>query len=112
MDVSRCEWICIALFFLLGSVAGDGVNGKKEQECYNYASGHVYPGEAFRVPVSDHSLHLSKAKSVSLYSFMLFKVTCMSLKHTVLIVLQTWVIVALYLAKNIQQLSEFTSAVC
>ncbi|KAA0716898.1 Peroxiredoxin-4 [Triplophysa tibetana] len=62
MDVSRCEWICIALFFLLGSVACDGVNGKKEQECYNYASGHVYPGEAFRVPVSDHSLHLSKAK--------------------------------------------------
>ncbi|MBN3280651.1 PRDX4 protein, partial [Polyodon spathula] len=35
---------------------------KKEQECYNYAGGHVYPGEAFRVPVSDHSLHLSKAK--------------------------------------------------
>ncbi|KAK1787759.1 hypothetical protein P4O66_016237 [Electrophorus voltai] len=39
-----------------------GANEKKDQECYNYAGGHVYPGEAFRVPVSDHSLHLSKAK--------------------------------------------------
>ncbi|KPP63544.1 Peroxiredoxin-4-like, partial [Scleropages formosus] len=40
----------------------DGPNGRKEQECYKYAGGHVYPGEAFRVPGSDHSLHLSKAK--------------------------------------------------
>lgn len=35
----------------------------KNSQCHNYAGGHVYPGEAFRVPVSDHSLHLSKAKS-------------------------------------------------
>lgn len=71
MDVSRCvktprEWLGVlcALFLLTESVVCDGANGKKEQECYNYAGGHVYPGEAFRVPVSDHSLHLSKAKSV------------------------------------------------
>lgn len=51
-----------ALFLLLQAAAGDGGEGKREQECYNYAGGHVYPGEAFRVPVSDHSLHLSKAK--------------------------------------------------
>lgn len=36
---------------------------EKNSQCHNYAGGHVYPGEAFRVPVSDHSLHLSKAKS-------------------------------------------------
>ena len=41
----------------------ESTNGKSDQECHNYAGGHVYPGEAFRVPVSDHSLHLSKAKS-------------------------------------------------
>ncbi|KAG5843679.1 peroxiredoxin-4 [Anguilla rostrata] len=54
----------LALCHLTHFVAGaqDGPNGKKDQECYNYAGGHVYPGEAFRVPVSDHSLHLSKAK--------------------------------------------------
>uniref|UniRef100_A0A673WMU4 thioredoxin-dependent peroxiredoxin n=1 Tax=Salmo trutta TaxID=8032 RepID=A0A673WMU4_SALTR len=44
------------------TAAQDDSNGKKDQGCYNYAGGHVYPGEAFRVPVSDHSLHLSKAK--------------------------------------------------
>ncbi|XP_044522754.1 peroxiredoxin-4 isoform X2 [Gracilinanus agilis] len=31
-------------------------------ECHFYAGGQVYPGEASRVPVTDHSLHLSKAK--------------------------------------------------
>uniref|UniRef100_A0A8D3ALX6 thioredoxin-dependent peroxiredoxin n=1 Tax=Scophthalmus maximus TaxID=52904 RepID=A0A8D3ALX6_SCOMX len=41
--------------------AEEGANVKNSQ-CHNYAGGHVYPGEAFRVPVSDHSLHLSKAK--------------------------------------------------
>uniref|UniRef100_A0AAY4BZN7 thioredoxin-dependent peroxiredoxin n=1 Tax=Denticeps clupeoides TaxID=299321 RepID=A0AAY4BZN7_9TELE len=52
--------LCVLSQRVLG--AQDGANGKKERECYNYAGGHVYPGEAFRVPVSDHSLHLSKAK--------------------------------------------------
>uniref|UniRef100_A0A8C7V2P7 thioredoxin-dependent peroxiredoxin n=1 Tax=Oncorhynchus mykiss TaxID=8022 RepID=A0A8C7V2P7_ONCMY len=52
--------ICLVTKFT--TAAQDGSNGKKDQECYNYAGGHVYPGEAFRVPVSDHSLHLSKAK--------------------------------------------------
>lgn len=112
MDVSRCEWLSIALFFLLGSVVCDGVNGKKEQECYNYAGGHVYPGEAFRVPVSDHSLHLSKAKSVSLYSFMLFKVTCMSLNHHFGIVLAMWLIVALYFAKTSNSCQNSQARAC
>lgn len=53
--------ICFVTNF--STAAQDGSNGKKDQECHNYAGGHVYPGEAFRVPVSDHSLHLSKAKS-------------------------------------------------
>merc|ERR1719244_2327969 len=51
--------LCVLCAVLLASAAEDS---KKEQACYNYAGGHVYPGEAFRVPVSDHSLHLSKAK--------------------------------------------------
>ncbi|KAG8590055.1 hypothetical protein GDO81_006612 [Engystomops pustulosus] len=36
--------------------------GGQDGECHFYAGGQVYPGEATRVPVSDHSLHLSKAK--------------------------------------------------
>ena len=51
--------------------AAERANGKKEQECHNYAGGHVYPGEAFRVPVSDHSLHLSKAKSKRFLMFII-----------------------------------------
>uniref|UniRef100_A0A672RJG7 thioredoxin-dependent peroxiredoxin n=1 Tax=Sinocyclocheilus grahami TaxID=75366 RepID=A0A672RJG7_SINGR len=58
------EWLgaVCTLLLLTESVLCDGADWRKEQECYNYAGGHVYPGEAFRVPVSDHSLHLSKAK--------------------------------------------------
>lgn len=52
--------LCAAL--LLTASAEEGAYVKTPQ-CHNYAGGHVYPGEAFRVPVSDHSLHLSKAKS-------------------------------------------------
>ncbi|NXN25967.1 PRDX4 protein, partial [Nycticryphes semicollaris] len=33
-----------------------------DEQCHYYAGGQVYPGEAARVPVSDHSLHLSQAK--------------------------------------------------
>ncbi|KTF71468.1 hypothetical protein cypCar_00047603 [Cyprinus carpio] len=69
MDVRYCvktprEWLGVvcALLLLTESVLCYGADWKKEQECHNYAGGHVYPGEAFRVPVSDHSLHLSKAK--------------------------------------------------
>jgi len=82
MDVRRYvktprEWLGVACTLLLitESVVCDGANGRKEQECYNYAGGHVYPGEAFRAPVSDHSLHLSKAKSV-FRAFIRFKSTC------------------------------------
>ncbi|XP_012511791.1 PREDICTED: peroxiredoxin-4 isoform X2 [Propithecus coquereli] len=34
----------------------------RDEECHFYAGGQVYPGEASRVSVADHSLHLSKAK--------------------------------------------------
>lgn len=53
--------LCLVTKFV--SAAQESSNERRDQECYNYAGGHVYPGEAFRVPVSDHSLHLSKAKS-------------------------------------------------
>lgn len=51
--------LCTALLLVLTTSAEE----VKDSQCHNYAGGHVYPGEAFRVPVSDHSLHLSKAKS-------------------------------------------------
>ncbi|XP_055659194.1 peroxiredoxin-4 isoform X1 [Falco peregrinus] len=35
---------------------------REGERCHYYAGGQVYPGEAARVPVSDHSLHLSQAK--------------------------------------------------
>ncbi|KAI4814012.1 hypothetical protein KUCAC02_003230 [Chaenocephalus aceratus] len=50
--------LCTALLLVLTTSAEE----VKDSQCHNYAGGHVYPGEAFRVPVSDHSLHLSKAK--------------------------------------------------
>ncbi|KAH0624738.1 hypothetical protein JD844_032493 [Phrynosoma platyrhinos] len=36
--------------------------GWGDEKCHYYAGGEVYPGEAGRVTVKDHSLHLSKAK--------------------------------------------------
>uniref|UniRef100_A0A8B9U7K4 thioredoxin-dependent peroxiredoxin n=1 Tax=Anas zonorhyncha TaxID=75864 RepID=A0A8B9U7K4_9AVES len=33
-----------------------------DEQCHYYAGGQVYPGEAARLPVTDHSLHLSQAK--------------------------------------------------
>lgn len=61
-----CRPRAALLLFLLTTLtsAEEGAQVKNSQ-CHNYAGGHVYPGEAFRVPVSDHSLHLSKAKSES-----------------------------------------------
>lgn len=61
-----CSPRAALLLLLLTTVtsAEEGAQVKNSQ-CHNYAGGHVYPGEAFRVPVSDHSLHLSKAKSES-----------------------------------------------
>uniref|UniRef100_A0A3Q4BQK9 thioredoxin-dependent peroxiredoxin n=1 Tax=Mola mola TaxID=94237 RepID=A0A3Q4BQK9_MOLML len=53
--------LCAALLLTNVTSAEEGAQDKNTQ-CHNYAGGHVYPGEASRVPVSDHSLHLSKAK--------------------------------------------------
>ncbi|XP_019569370.1 peroxiredoxin-4 isoform X2 [Rhinolophus sinicus] len=55
------------LLFLLSAGALRGWEAEerprtREEECHFYAGGQVYPGEASRVSVSDHSLHLSKAK--------------------------------------------------
>lgn len=57
-----CALCALLLLLATATSAEEGANAKNSQ-CHNYAGGHVYPGEAFRVPVSDHSLHLSKAKS-------------------------------------------------
>uniref|UniRef100_A0A1A8VEK7 thioredoxin-dependent peroxiredoxin n=1 Tax=Nothobranchius furzeri TaxID=105023 RepID=A0A1A8VEK7_NOTFU len=53
---------CSALLVLSSVTSAEEGAQLKSSQCHNYAGGHVYPGEAFRVPVSDHSLHLSKAK--------------------------------------------------
>ncbi|XP_032474631.1 peroxiredoxin-4 isoform X3 [Phocoena sinus] len=55
------------LLFLLPAKALRGLEAEerprtREEECHFYAGGQVYPGEASRVSVADHSLHLSKAK--------------------------------------------------
>ncbi|CAB1421249.1 unnamed protein product [Pleuronectes platessa] len=66
-DVKRKQLLSTSVLLLLFlaattvTSAEEGANVRNSQ-CHNYAGGHVYPGEAFRVPVSDHSLHLSKAK--------------------------------------------------
>jgi hypothetical protein len=56
------------LLFLLRTESLQGLESDerfrtRENECHFYAGGQVYPGEASRVSVADHSLHLSKAKS-------------------------------------------------
>nr|BAB29489.1 unnamed protein product [Mus musculus]BAC26410.1 unnamed protein product [Mus musculus] len=55
------------LLFLLRTESLQGLESDerfrtRENECHFYAGGQVYPGEASRVSVADHSLHLSKAK--------------------------------------------------
>lgn len=67
--------LCAALLLLFTVTSAEEAAHVKNSQCHNYAGGHVYPGEAFRVPVSDHSLHLSKAKSEFL-SFFFFFFTC------------------------------------
>uniref|UniRef100_A0A8C5R366 thioredoxin-dependent peroxiredoxin n=1 Tax=Leptobrachium leishanense TaxID=445787 RepID=A0A8C5R366_9ANUR len=68
---SRCFPSALCLLLLLASAvsaqdpeqkARSGGRSPQDGECHFYAGGQVYPGEATRVPVSDHSLHLSKAK--------------------------------------------------
>ncbi|KAM6094915.1 peroxiredoxin-4 isoform 2-T2 [Chlamydotis macqueenii] len=61
-----------ALLLLLAAALALGVEAEAEEprparprgdeQCHYYAGGQVYPGEAARLPVSDHSLHLSQAK--------------------------------------------------
>ncbi|XP_078736038.1 peroxiredoxin-4 isoform X2 [Lampetra fluviatilis] len=51
----------LLLLLLLGLCSTSRAE-EKQRECHYIAGGHVYPGEAVRAAVSDHSLHLSKAK--------------------------------------------------
>ncbi|XP_053243019.1 peroxiredoxin-4 isoform X1 [Podarcis raffonei] len=44
------------------AATAEAAQGSGDEKCHYYAGGQVYPGEASRVPVRDHSLHLSKAK--------------------------------------------------
>ncbi|KAM3677510.1 peroxiredoxin-4 isoform 2-T2 [Ammospiza maritima maritima] len=62
---------CPALLLLLLAAALGGeaeveeprpARQRGDEQCHYYAGGQVYPGEAARLPVSDHSLHLSQAK--------------------------------------------------
>ncbi|XP_057393806.1 peroxiredoxin-4 isoform X2 [Balaenoptera acutorostrata] len=64
---SRKLLLLLLLLFLLPAEALWGLEAEerprtREEECHFYAGGQVYPGEASRVSVADHSLHLSKAK--------------------------------------------------
>lgn len=61
--------LCTGLLLLATVTSAEESAQVKNPQCQSYAGGHVYPGEAFRVPVSDHSLHLSKAKSEFLSCF-------------------------------------------
>lgn len=69
LQLSAAGWSPkLLLLFLLLAVALRGLEADerprtREEECHFYAGGQVYPGEASRVSVADHSLHLSKAKS-------------------------------------------------
>ncbi|KAK9402002.1 peroxiredoxin-4 [Crotalus adamanteus] len=58
-----CSMILLILAATMSEEAGAAQNfGFGDEKCHYYAGGEVYPGEASRVPVKDHSLHLSKAK--------------------------------------------------
>lgn len=65
ISVKKGFFFSVALFVLLACTVTSvqEASPDRNSQCHNYAGGHVYPGEASRVPVSDHSLHLSKAKS-------------------------------------------------
>ncbi|KAJ7319546.1 hypothetical protein JRQ81_019057 [Phrynocephalus forsythii] len=57
----------LVLLLLAATMSEEGgtaeaAQGSGDEKCHYYAGGEVYPGEAWRVPVRDHSLHLSKAK--------------------------------------------------
>ncbi|XP_013908185.1 PREDICTED: peroxiredoxin-4-like [Thamnophis sirtalis] len=54
--------ILAATMPLVGAAEAAQSFGYGDEKCHYYAGGEVYPGEASRVPVKDHSLHLSKAK--------------------------------------------------
>ncbi|XP_061483289.1 peroxiredoxin-4 isoform X1 [Rhineura floridana] len=54
--------VLVAMMMTEEAGSAEAAQGSGDEKCHYYAGGEVYPGEASRVPVSDHSLHLSKAK--------------------------------------------------
>ncbi|XP_058041616.1 peroxiredoxin-4 isoform X1 [Ahaetulla prasina] len=68
--VSEPLAVCSMVLLMLAATMSEEVGaaeaaqsfGYGDEKCHYYAGGEVYPGEASRVPVKDHSLHLSKAK--------------------------------------------------
>lgn len=76
VNVKKELFYSAAFFILLACklTSAEEASPDKNSQCHNYAGGHVYPGEAFRVPVSDHSLHLSKAKSESFFHWLAMNV--------------------------------------
>lgn len=62
-----CSMVLLTLAATMSEQAGAAEAAQSfgfgDEKCHYYAGGEVYPGEASRVPVKDHSLHLSKAKS-------------------------------------------------
>ncbi|OPJ69670.1 peroxiredoxin-4 isoform X1 [Patagioenas fasciata] len=65
---ARCSaLLLLAAVAVLGGEAAEAEEPRSarqrgDEQCHYYAGGQVYPGEAARLPVSDHSLHLSQAK--------------------------------------------------
>lgn len=64
------SWALVVLLVVLVGLGSEAeaeeprsARQRGDEQCHYYAGGQVYPGEAARVPVSDHSLHLSQAKS-------------------------------------------------
>nr|XP_005281599.1 peroxiredoxin-4 isoform X2 [Chrysemys picta bellii] len=61
MEAAR-RWLALCWALALAGPGAAQEQARAEEKCHYYAGGQVYPGEAARVPVSDHSLHLSQAK--------------------------------------------------
>ncbi|XP_059673285.1 LOW QUALITY PROTEIN: peroxiredoxin-4 [Gavia stellata] len=67
---ARARRSALLLLLLAAALGGEAAEAEEprparqrgDEQCHYYAGGQVYPGEAARVPVSDHSLHLSQAK--------------------------------------------------
>nr|XP_020644835.1 peroxiredoxin-4 [Pogona vitticeps] len=62
LTVSLLVLLLLAATMTEEAGTAEAAQGAGDEKCHYYAGGEVYPGEASRVPVRDHSLHLSKTK--------------------------------------------------